>query len=448
MNQTQIIIADDDPSLVTLLERHLGKAGYTVSSFSNGNDAFDLVAGKEPVILLADWEMPGMTGVELCRKIRASSPDDAIYVILLTCNGEPEQVLTGFEAGADDFLVKPARSAELLARIRAGERVLKLLLQQREDAQALQSKNADLEGGKQRAEEALFQLKQAQTKMSQAGKMEAVGQLAAGIAHEVNTPTQFIGDNTRFLEEAFDDVQRLLAKYAQLLEANRNGSVTSQLIEEVGATLEEVDMEYLAEEIPKSIKQSIEGLQRVAKIVRAMKEFSHPGGKEKEPVDLNKTIESTITVSRNEWKYVAEMVTDFDASLPEVPCLVGDLNQVFLNMIVNAAHAIAGAVGDDSSDKGMITVSTRRDGDWVEIRIGDTGTGIPKETQSRIFDPFFTTKEMGKGTGQGLSIAHHVVVEKHGGTITFETEVGQGTTFIICLPLTSEEVQERERIVP
>jgi len=192
---------------------------------------------------------------------------------------------------------------------------------------------------------------------------------------------------------------------------------------------------YLTDEVPKDIQQTLEGVERDRNIVQAMKEFSHPVGKEETFINLNKAIQNTITVARNEWKYVAEMVTDFDPSLPLVSCLPGELNQVFLNMIINAAHAIADVVGDGSKGKGTITVSTRHDGNWAEVRISDTGMGIPENIRSRIFDPFFTTKKVGKGTGQGLTISHSVIVDKHGGTIHFETEVGKGTTFIIRLPI-------------
>ena len=169
-----------------------------------------------------------------------------------------------------------------------------------------------------------------------------------------------------------------------------------------------------------------------------MKEFSHPGTEQKSAVNLNDAIESTVTVARNEWKYVADLETDFDPNLPLVPCLPGEFNQVILNLIINAAHAIADAVGKDSGTKGRITISTRRQGDWVEIRLVDTGTGIPEAVRGRIFDPFFTTKPVGKGTGQGLAIARSVIVDKHGGTLTFETRLGQGTAFIICLPVQPE----------
>jgi len=169
-----------------------------------------------------------------------------------------------------------------------------------------------------------------------------------------------------------------------------------------------------------------------------MKEFSHPSGDQKQMPDLNRAIESTTTVARNEWKYVAELVTDLDPELPLVPCLVGDFNQVILNMIINAAHAIADVVGKDSGEKGTITVATRRDGDWAEIRISDTGIGIPEEIRSKIFDPFFTTKDVGQGTGQGLAIAHATVVKKHGGEFNVESEPGRGTTFVIRLPIEAQ----------
>ena len=193
-------------------------------------------------------------------------------------------------------------------------------------------------------------------------------------------------------------------------------------------------MEYLIEEIPKAIAQSLEGVGRVANIVRSMKEFSHPGTDEMQPVDLNKALECTLTVCRNEWKYVADVVTDLDPHLPPVHCMPGACNQVFLNLIINAAHAIADKQGNDSTKKGTITVSTRTDGDWVEVRVADTGTGIAEEHRTKVFDPFFTTKKVGRGTGQGLAIAHSVLVDKHGGTLSFDTEVGRGTTFIVRLP--------------
>jgi len=273
-----------------------------------------------------------------------------------------------------------------------------------------------------------------EAQLRQAQKLESIGQLAAGIAHEINTPTQYIGDNTRFLEDAFGNLGTLLGAVKRLGET-RDPQATLELVSTIQAGLADADLDYLLEEIPRTIGQSLDGVDRVATIVRSMKEFSHPGSEERQAIDLNRAIQSTLTVSRNEWKYVAEVATDFDPELPRVTCLPGDVNQVILNLIVNAAHAIGDQLRGETKEKGLISIRTRRDGDWVEIRISDTGTGIPKEIQTRIYDPFFTTKPVGRGTGQGLAIVHSVITERHRGTIRFETRPGQGTTFIIRLPL-------------
>lgn len=268
--------------------------------------------------------------------------------------------------------------------------------------------------------------------LAQAQKLESIGQLAAGIAHEINTPIQYIGDNAKFLGDAFQDLFKLVGRLRKPAELPLGVERCPESPPE--GLSEEVDVDYLQAEVPLAIAQLEEGVGHVARIVRAMKEFSHPGQVEKTSVDINRALESTIIVSRNEWKYVAEMKSDFDSALPPVPCVAGEMNQVFLNLIVNAAHAIADVVRD-TGRKGAITVSTRRNGDWAEICVQDTGTGIPDAIRPRVFDPFFTTKEVGKGTGQGLSIAHAVVVQKHLGMIDFESSAGVGTTFLIRLPL-------------
>jgi two-component system NtrC family sensor kinase len=268
----------------------------------------------------------------------------------------------------------------------------------------------------------------------QAQKLESVGQLAAGIAHEINTPTQYIGDNVRFLKKSFGNLASLLKIYDGLWKETLSDTVTVTVRQEVSSALREIDIEFLVREIPKAIDDTLEGIKRVSTLVNAMKEFSHPGTKEKIPLDLNHAIQSTITVAQNEWKYVADMETRFDGSLPAVSCLPGEFNQVILNLIVNAAHAIGDRAKKGSEKKGKITVETGRCPAGVEIRIGATGTGIPLDVRAKIFDPFFTTKEIGKGTGQGLAIARSIVVDKHEGSIDFESVVGEGTTFIIRLP--------------
>jgi two-component system NtrC family sensor kinase len=274
-----------------------------------------------------------------------------------------------------------------------------------------------------------------EAQLRQAQKLESVGQLAAGIAHEINTPVQYIGDNIRFIEESFAGLGRLLRSYQNLAHAVQANDVTPEVLAELESASAQADVEYLIKEIPLAVKQSMEGVGRVARIVQAMKEFSHPGAKERVAIDLSRAIETTITVATSEWKYVADLVTDFDLSLPAVPCLPGELNQVILNLIVNAAHAIGEVVKKEQGAKGVIKISTRSIGPWAEIKIADTGAGIPESIRHRIFDPFFTTKEVGKGTGQGLAIAWSTVVDKHQGQLSFESMVGQGTTFTVRLPL-------------
>jgi PAS domain S-box-containing protein len=271
-----------------------------------------------------------------------------------------------------------------------------------------------------------------EAQLRQAQKLEGVVQLAAGIAHEINTPTQFVTNNLTFLRDSWKAIHELLEEYRSAIQ-----NAVEVLPPGMAATLDEAerscDLSFIVAEMPRAIDQSLDGAQRVAKIVRAMKEFSHPDSVDKTAADLNKAIESTITVARNEWKYVSEIVTEFDEALPAVVCYPGDINQVILNLIVNAAHSIKEKIED--GEKGRITVRTRTGGEFVEISVTDTGNGIPIAIQTKVFDPFFTTKEVGKGTGQGLALAYSVVVKKHGGKIWFETEIGQGTTFFITLPI-------------
>jgi PAS domain S-box-containing protein len=276
--------------------------------------------------------------------------------------------------------------------------------------------------------------KRLEMQLAQTHKLESIGQLAAGVAHEINTPIQYVGDNTRFLNDAFTAVAELLEAYDRLLAAAKNGGAKPDLLHQIETQARETDVAYLRNEIPKAIHQSLEGVEQVARIVRAMKEFSHPGLLEKTVVDVNRAIESTIIVSRNEWRYVADLVADLDPDLPPVLCLPGELSQVILNLIVNAAHAVAD-MKEQVGSKGTIKVTTRRDQEWAEIRVTDTGIGIPESVRPNIFNPFFTTKEVGKGTGQGLALVHSVVVQKHGGSVSFDTEVGVGTTFVVRLPI-------------
>lgn len=266
--------------------------------------------------------------------------------------------------------------------------------------------------------------------VGRSNKLEAIGQLAAGVAHEINTPTQLVGSNLRFLGQQLDTILGWLDKLHQQKDAAKTESKIPSLImgSEKDVTL--AQLEYFKQEAPKAIEQSLEGIDRISHIVTAMRFFTHPGSENKEIADLNQIIQNAISLSRNEWKIIAEIKTDFDPNLPEVECLPIELSQVVLNIIINAIHAIQ----DSGEEKGQIVIVSRQAGELIEVSITDNGTGIPKEIQSKIFDPFFTTKDIGRGTGQGLAIAYTVIVKKHGGTLEFESETGKGTTFIISLP--------------
>lgn len=273
-----------------------------------------------------------------------------------------------------------------------------------------------------------------EVELRQAQKLESIGQLAAGIAHEINTPIQYIGDNLRFIQEAARELLDALDAFPPPATGEAGVDQGLHVFRE---RLAAADLDYLRKELPRAAEQSLEGVARVSKIVGAMKEFSHPGSESKTLANLNRAIESTVAVSRNEWKYVADLELELDPDLPSVPCYPGEINQVVLNLVVNAAHAIGDVVGR-SGQKGRITIRTRAEMGRVTIQVEDTGGGIPEAIQNRVFDPFFTTKGVGKGSGQGLAIAHSVVVDKHGGTIGFETELGQGTLFTVHLPLTTD----------
>ena len=345
------------------------------------------------------------------------------------------------------------RVEALERKLRAKEKTIRVLIQRVEDSSteghsafwvleqniALEKmvgkRTAEINAQKEQLRQALSQLRGTQAKLIQAQKLEAIGQLAAGIAHEVNTPTQYVSDNTAFAQRAVAGLLESLQAAMAVVQAAKEGPVNAELIAAADAAVVKAKMSYLVKQLPRALEQSMEGLGRIATIVKAMKEFSHPSGAEKKPVNLREAIETTIAVARNEWKYVADVQLDMDPELPLVPALRNEFNQVILNLIVNASHAIADATLGGSRGKGKIAITGRARGEQVEIRISDTGAGIPESARAKVFEPFFTTKAVGKGTGQGLAIAYSVIVDKHQGSIAFETELGVGTTFVVCLPL-------------
>jgi two-component system, NtrC family, sensor kinase len=272
-----------------------------------------------------------------------------------------------------------------------------------------------------------------QAELRVAQKLESVGQLAAGIAHEINTPVQYIGDSVAFLNEVHADLSKFVESCRRVGATLRQRSSNDELADEIDAAAQAADLDYVTQEVPLALKRAQDGVERVTRIVRAMKEFAHPGQREMSFTDVNRSIRNTVVVATNEYKYTADLelaLTD----LPQVRCHAGELNQVLLNLIVNAAHAVADS-RKGTSGRGRIRVGSKTDGPDVVITIADDGCGIPEAIRHRIFDPFFTTKEVGRGTGQGLAIARSIVVDRHRGQLTFQSEVGKGTTFTIRLPI-------------
>ena len=297
----------------------------------------------------------------------------------------------------------------------------------------LKEQASELLESKNNLEYKMQELQRVEIELRHAQKLEAVGQMAAGIAHEINTPIQFIGDSLKFLDEAFSDIQTVAVSSENCLETLEQIPEAKANYEALSEALEDADIEYLADRVPKALHRAKEGVERVATIVGAMKEFSHPDQREMSVADINHAIESTLTVAANEYKYSATLKKEFQ-ELPEVHCHIGDINQVLLNLIVNATHSIIDQHGE-SVENGLLTIRSWQEDADVIISVADNGAGIPESARNRIFDPFFTTKEVGKGTGQGLSISHKIIVENHGGQLYFETEDKVGTTFFVRIPI-------------
>ncbi|MDP3478142.1 MAG: response regulator, partial [Desulfoprunum sp.] len=533
---TNILIVDDEQSVSRLLARYLEEAGYTCQTAESAASARELLSQQLFDLALCDLDMPGESGLDLIRHIKAHHPETGR--VMVTSSSDSDTTKEILEVGVYGYILKPFSRSTLLITVQNALQHLRLDCDIQRHKKALEEEvwarteklstimdnlnvgvvmfTPDLhiiEMNKQvrqwfpdvelHPQKCCYQLfpepkkesfcddcpvvdalqqgktveviKQVTTRqgkrdfriaaspihdkegkiiagvglyvditqrlileqeLRQAQKIEAIGQLAAGITHEINTPVQYVGHNLNFLQEAFQDISGVLEAYHRMYTAVKSGeAVSGDILRNLEEAIEAADIDYLREEIPKTVAQGIEGIQRVEKIVRAMKEFSHPGTDEKIKVNINELLESTLTLSRNQWKYVADLETDFQADLPLVPCMPGEINQVFLNLIVNAAHAIEGTNTVGGTDLGKIRITTRGTKDTVQIRISDSGGGIPESIQDRIFEAFFTTKEMGKGTGQGLAIARRVVIDKHQGSLSFETAPGKGTTFIIDLPL-------------
>lgn len=409
----KIVFADDDIVARKLVLKLLSDLDFSIIIAENGVEAWKLLKASDARILVTDWEMPGISGLDLCRLIRKEYLDTYIYIILVTSRGEKEDTIEGLKAGADDFLVKPLNVGELRARIRTGLRIIKL-----ED-----------------------QYKKANAQLLQSEKMASVGQLAAGVAHEINNPTGFVSSNLKTLSGYQKDINALIEMYKDLLVLIKDPmekdkpNRTEQAVRAIEAYEKEIDLEFLVKDTQALMGESSEGLERIKKIVMDLKDFAHPGEDTMQEADINACIDSTLNVIQNEIKYKAVVKKEY-GDLPPLVCYPQQLNQVFMNMVINSVQAISNPMGE-------IVITTDLIPSGIRIRIRDNGSGIEKKNQSRIFDPFFTTKEVGKGTGLGMNVVYNII-KKHKGTIDLISDVGKGTEFTIILPINKDNGREDE----
>ena len=388
-----ILIADDDLYASKFVEKTVNEMGHRVHVVENGLKAWELFQ-KEPVrMVISDWMMPGMDGPTLCRKIRASDSSEYVYIILLTAKESTEDAVTGFDAGADDYVVKPFDPKELRARVQAGQRIIQL-----ED----ERQNAHIQ-------------------LLQSEKMASIGQLAAGVAHEINNPIGFILSNLTSLEKYVDKLTDFISAQQEVV----NTLEGTDAVEALKEKRKKLKLDFISEDIKDLIHESLEGADRVKTIVQNLKSFSRVDQAECKLSDLNECIESTVNIVWNELKYKVSIRKDY-GDIPLTRCYAQQLNQVFMNLLVNAAQSI--------EKQGEIGLRTWNDNGSILISFSDTGSGIPEEIRNRIFEPFFTTKDVGKGTGLGLSISYDIV-KKHQGEITVDSEVGKGTTFTVRIPV-------------
>jgi two-component system, NtrC family, sensor kinase len=390
-------------------------------------------------VAFVDMRMPpGWDGVETICRLWAEDPDLQVVICSAYSDYSWREIVD--RLGQSDGLLilkKPFDSIEVIQVACAFSRKWTLHQQARrqtEDLQGLvQLRTRSLEEVNEKLREEMSEKARIESALRLGQKLEAVGRLAAGVAHEINTPIQFVGDSLHFVRDALTDIGRVIERYDALQLSMAGGSDAAEAAARLAEIKDEVDFAYLLEHVPVAVERSLEGLGRVATIVRSMKQFAHPDRSEMTEADLNEGILTTLTMARNEYKYVADVETDL-GDIPPVVCHAGEINQAVLNIVVNGAHAIADQVAG-TQERGTIAIRTRRDGDAVVISIRDTGGGISQAIRDRVFDPFFTTKAIGRGTGQGLGIARTAVVEKHGGELTFDSAPGQGTTFHIRLPI-------------
>jgi signal transduction histidine kinase len=404
MSQKPVIVAVDDMKAIrTLIDKTLSEAGFTVITGENGKQGLELVKKHKPDIIISDVEMPVMNGHEFCKAIKQDKQLRKIYFIHLSTLDTTDHKVEGLNLGADDYISKETPPTELIARVRAGLRIRTL------------QKKLDL----------------AYTKLLQSEKMAAVGQLAAGVAHEINNPTGFIHSNINTLKEYSQDILKIITAYDSLMSNLQTADPPpspeiTETIKHVTSLREQVDLDFIIEDMTDLLNESHEGTDRIKKIVADLKTFAHPGKEQMEETDINQCIDTTLSIVKNELKYKTDITKNYQEDLPKLKCFPQKLSQTFMNILINSAQAI--------EKKGKIAIATRLQDNAVRILFSDNGEGIEPENIKKIFDPFFTTKDVGKGTGLGLHVAY-TIIKDHGGTIEVKSQKGKGTVMAITLPI-------------
>ena len=428
-----ILIVDDEQSIRRLLRRMLEEQGYRCTTAVDVAEARRLMEDEPFDLVLSDIRMPGESGIDFAEDLIQRFPDTA--VIMASVIEETDLAERMLSMGIYDFIAKPIDRYRVLVSVSNALQRRRLEVANRRYREQLETlvaqRTAALAEANDKLEETIRVLKETQAQMIHAEKMASIGQLAAGIAHEINNPTGFVTSNLNTLGDYFSDLHGVLADARALAQASlRTGPAASpqeprHAAARIEARADEIDIDYILSDIPGLIGESLDGLAQIGRIVSDLKSFAHPGEKKRVWTDINGCIASALNIAHNEIKYKATVTQDL-AELPQVMGNPQELNQVFLNLLVNAAHAI--------ESSGRIHVTTRMNDGHVEVRVCDTGCGIPEDCRHRIFEPFFTTKEVGKGTGLGLHLVYRIV-ESHGGRIAVESEVGAGTTFLVSLPM-------------
>jgi len=424
----RVLLVDDEPKIhrivATMLEMFEVCSAYDGPSAVREIEAAVAQQAEFPLVIL-DVAMPGGGGLDTLERIWQVAPHT--QAVFCTGAGLGHRELQDRFGDTDAILVvqKPFADVELTQAVHT--LTSKWLLQRAARRQigdleaAVSARTAQLEAANVRLADERVWRDRIETEVRMSQRLEAIGQLAAGIAHEINNPLQYVGDHLEFVNESTADLLSVVTRMAACSAAASS--------DKLAGVLASVDVPYMARELPGALEAIQGGITRITAIVRAMKELAHPGTQDPGAADINRALESALEISANSYRGVAELDKQL-APLPPVTCFVAELGQVFLNLIVNAAHAMEGR------GRGTLKVTSCVDGDHVVVAIGDTGSGIPPEIQPRIFDPFFTTKPIGRGTGQGLAIARAIVVDHHGGSLSFDSVADQGTTFVIRIPIT------------